>query len=52
MVMNKREVLSRQRKLPTTIPCLVCDGTKIDPEKPTEKCPECNGTGVMNRCLK
>ena len=27
--------------------CPVCDGSKQNPDKPEEKCPECQGTGYV-----
>lgn len=30
-----------------TIPCLNCDGSKKNPENPTEDCSACNGKGKI-----
>lgn len=35
------------KKAVKKINCLNCDGTKINPEKPEEKCPDCNGEGQI-----
>jgi len=41
----------RQSKEPKKVLCPVCDGTKIDPENPSEPCKGCNGTGEVTVTL-